>query len=89
MTHETGIEAGTDALAAYINASGVCLDVGFEKALQAYLYASGLVLVPREPDDEILDKMNTGFWFDPDDAKNIWVALVNASSDQIKSNIGK
>lgn len=54
MTHEAGIEAGTDALAAYINGSGVFLEVGFEKALQAYLSASGMVLVPREMTDEMM-----------------------------------
>lgn len=53
MTHEAGIGAGADALAKYINRDGFFLEVGFEKALQAYLSTSGMVLVPGVATEEM------------------------------------
>lgn len=58
MTHEAGIEAASCMAldcsrafqAGYITSSGYVLDI-----IQAYLSASGMVLVPKEPTDAMDD----------------------------------
>lgn len=52
MTHEAGIKA---AFNIFDNAGSQQDDTDIELAIQAYLSASGMALVPREPDELMLD----------------------------------
>lgn len=51
--HDIGIEAAYDHIYRYLGGEGPDHDM-LESAISAYLEASGMVMVPREPDGEMM-----------------------------------
>lgn len=78
MTHEEAIEA---ARAVYWDCTNDPEgDRDMSKAIQAYLSASGMVLVPREPDEKMHKAWEDGYYKGFDDLPNTTERLSRTSA---------
>lgn len=89
MTHEAGLKAAHSAYWDYSNDLEGDMDMG--KAIKAYLDASGMVLVPREPTetmvhafDESLPQYVVNYILNEDEI-NGYKAMLSAAPDPFKS----
>ena len=84
MTHESGIEA---AFNVFDRSGFFPHDSEIEAAIQAYLSASGMVLVPREPTEEMMvDGVSEDQSHDIyRDVRSIYSAMLEAAPNPLKS----
>lgn len=83
MTHEAGIEAATHALKKHYYMRG---DNQAKEVIQAYLSASGMVLVSETPTQGQLDVAHSsGALKAGSSAFDCWTAMVSAAPDPFKS----
>lgn len=83
MGHEEGLLAGTKLILEKMN-----IGIGthnMEKAIKAYLDASGMVLVPRYATEEMLERMDLSY-LNPDEAQESFKYILEAAPELFKSN---
>lgn len=81
-SHEKGIEAGMAEIAGTYNSRSAFID-----AIKAYLDASGMVLVPKEPTEEML---GVGYAIGPySRTAEIWESIIEAASNPFESKQGE
>lgn len=93
MTHEAGIEAAWTELNE-ADKSSVLLEDDVEAAIQAYLSASGMVLVPKEATMEMKGYGSTCTYqweseLRPSEAGKVFEAMIAAAPDPFKSKPGE